>query len=59
MVAVSSTLDGVLGLLDTYGEQSVELNMKKYEVNQRKQQLETELKEVATPPQPALPVCEI
>jgi uncharacterized protein (TIGR02231 family) len=40
------TVDGLLGFADTYGEQAVELQIKTFEANEKKQQLQTELKEV-------------
>ena len=38
--------DGVLGFVDTYEEQAVELQMKKFEAGEKMQQLQDELKEV-------------
>ena len=38
--------DGVLGFLDTYVDQCVEVSMKKYETEQKKLQLESEIVEV-------------
>ena len=46
-LCVVCPLDGLLGFADTYGEQAVELQIKTFEAKEKKQQLQTELKEVS------------